>query len=255
MLEVKNLKKSFIVKKSLLSKEQIIRAVNGVSFFVNDGDSYGIIGESGSGKSTIGNLVSRLTVPNEGEILYNNKDIVKLKGNDLRKIRKDIQVIFQSGKETLDPMMTIRELLLTPFRLYDLCPEENIDKQVLKLLNDVGLAEEVLDKFPHQLSGGMLQRVSIARVLAVKPKLIICDEPISALDVSIQGLIINLLVDLKHQYGFTYIFITHNLKVIKHICNKIAVLKDGYIVEEDYTENILMNPKHEYTKILVNSIL
>lgn len=255
MLVIKNLKKNFIVKRPGLSKEEVITAVDGVSFSVMKGESYGIIGESGSGKSTIGNLIARLSVPSSGDIFYEGVDIISLKGKDLRNLRSDIQVIFQSGKETLDPKMTIRELLLTPYRLYDLCSEEDIDAEIEKLLNDVGLRTEVLDKFPHQLSGGMLQRVSIARVLSVKPKLIICDEPISALDVSIQGLIINLLVELKEKYKFTYIFITHNLKVIKHICNRIAVLKDGKIVEENTTCNILNNPTDEYTINLIDSML
>lgn len=255
MLEVKNLKKTFIIKKSSLSREEVVTAVNDVSFKLEKGDSYGIIGESGSGKSTIGNLIARLSIPTEGEIYYSGNNIVKYKGKQLRELRREIQVIFQSGKETLDPKMTIYDLLLTPFRLYDICPNDKIDIVIEKLLSDVGLSNEVLMKFPHQLSGGMLQRVSIARVLAVKPKLIICDEPISALDVSVQGLIINLLVELKEKYGFTYIFITHNLKVIKHICNRIAVLKNGKIVEEDITNKILEFPTDEYTIKLIKSML
>jgi len=255
MLRLENVKKHYMVKTSPLSKSQIVEAVNGISFEVSHNVSFGLIGESGSGKSTLGHLITRLIPVTEGQIYYNDTDITSLKGRELQSLRKDIQVILQSGKEVLDPKMTIREHLEAPLRVHNICNYSEYDKRLKVHLGDVGLTEEVLNKFPSALSGGMLQRVTIARVLAIEPKLIILDEPVSALDVSIQGLIINLLMDLKEKYGFTYIFITHNLKVIKHICSRIAVIKDGKIVEIGNTEAILNKPQSDYAKLLVGSIL
>lgn len=255
MIKLENVKKHYMIKTSPLSKSTIVKAVDGVSFEVKTGEAFGLIGESGSGKSTLGHLISRLIPVTEGDIYYKEKCITKLKGKDLQKLRKNIQVIMQSGKEVLDPKMTIREHLEAPLRVHDMCGIEEYNDRILKLLSDVGLTEDVLDKFPPALSGGMMQRVTIARVLAIEPELIILDEPVSALDVSIQGLVINLLVDLKKKYGFTYIFITHNLKVIKHICSRIAVIKDGSIVEIGKTEAILNQPQSDYAKLLVSSIL
>jgi len=255
MLRLENVKKHYIVKTSPLSKSQIVKAVNGVSFEVFENESFGLIGESGSGKSTLGHLITRLIPMTHGCIYYKDRDISYIRGKELQHLRKDIQVILQSGKEVLDPKMTIREHLEAPLRVHDICDFKDYDERLNNLLSDVGLTQDVLDKFPPALSGGMLQRVTIARVLAIEPKLIILDEPVSALDVSIQGLIINLLMDLKDKYGFTYIFITHNLKVIKHICSRIAVIKDGVIVEIGKTEAILNAPQSDYAKLLVASIL
>lgn len=255
MLRIENVKKHYMIKTSPLSKSITVKAVNGISFEVNAQEAFGLIGESGSGKSTLGHLISRLIPVTEGEIYYKEHCITKLKGRELQKLRKNIQVIMQSGKEVLDPKMTIREHLEAPLRVHDICEKDAYEGRISNLLSDVGLTEDVLDKFPPALSGGMMQRVTIARVLAIEPELIILDEPVSALDVSIQGLIINLLVDLKKKYGFTYIFITHNLKVIKHICSRIGVIKDGVIVEIGKTEAILNQPQSDYAKLLVASIL
>lgn len=255
MLELKNVKKHYMVKASPLSKSSVIKAVDGISFDVKKGESFGLIGESGSGKSTLGHLICKLIPLTEGNIIYNDQDISKIKGKSLQLLRKDIQVIVQSGKEILDPKMTIKEHLEAPLRVHNMCQQNEYNDRIATLLHDVGLTDDVLEKFPSALSGGMLQRVTIARVLAIEPKLIICDEPVSALDVSIQGLIINLLMDLKEKYDFTYIFITHNLKVIKHICSRIGVIKDGQMVEIGQTHEILIAPKSEYAKILVASML
>lgn len=255
MLELKNVKKHYMVKASPLSKSSVIKAVDGISFNVKKGESFGLIGESGSGKSTLGHLICKLIPLTEGNIIYNDQDISKIKGKSLQLLRKDIQVIVQSGKEILDPKMTIREHLEAPLRVHNICQRNEYNDCITTLLHDVGLTDDVLEKFPSALSGGMLQRVTIARVLAIEPKLIICDEPVSALDVSIQGLIINLLMDLKEKYDFTYIFITHNLKVIKHICSRIGVIKDGLMVEIGQTHEILNAPKSDYAKKLVASML
>jgi len=255
MLELKNVRKHYIVKTSTLSKSRLVKAVDDVSFHVREGAAFGLIGESGSGKSTLGHLISRLTPLTKGSVQYRNQEISKLKGKALQDIRKEIQVIMQSGKEVLDPKMTVHEHLQAPLRVHNKCAPKDYDERIKKLLGDVGLTHDILSKYPTELSGGMLQRVTIARVLAVEPKLIILDEPVSALDVSIQGLIINLLVDLKKKYKFTYIFISHNLKVIKHICDEIAVIKDGKIVEIGKTETILKSPQSDYAKLLVSSML
>jgi len=255
MIELKNVKKHYMVKASVLSKEQIVKAVDGISFNIHEGESFGLIGESGSGKSTLGNLICKMIAVTEGQVYFLDEDITKLKGKALRRLRKDIQVIAQSGKEILDPKMTIKEHLEAPLRVHDICDFEDFGPRIEKLLLDVGLSTDVLNQYPYQLSGGMLQRVTIARALAVEPKLIICDEPVSALDVSIQGLIINLLSDLKKKYHFTYLFITHNLKVVKHVCNRIAVIKEGNLIELGETNQILTEPKEDYTKLLVGATM
>ena len=254
MIRLDAVKKHYLVKPSALSSSYTVKAIDGVSFEVAERESFGLIGESGSGKSTLGHLITRLIPVTDGDIYYLEKNITKLKGKELQKLRKEIQVIMQSGKEVLDPKMTVREHLEAPLRVHNICEVSQYTYRINGLLSDVGLTEDVLDKFPPALSGGMLQRVTIARVLAIEPKLIILDEPVSALDVSIQGLVINLLVDLKEKYGFTYIFITHNLKVIKHICSRIAVIKEGEIVEIGKTEDILNAPQSDYAKLLVSSM-
>lgn len=253
MIRLENIKKHYLIDKGLLGSQKN-QAVDGVSFEVERGQAFGLIGESGSGKSTIGHLITRLIPATSGHIYFKDQDITTLKGPKLLALRKEVQVIMQSGKEVLDPKMTIREHLEAPFRVHKICHHDKYEAAIDQLLKDVGLTGEVLDKYPPALSGGMLQRVTIARVLAVQPDLIILDEPVSALDVSIQGLIINLLLDLKKRYGFTYIFISHNLKVVKHVCDRIGVLKDGKLVEIGKTEQVLKTPQSEYAKLLINAM-
>lgn len=254
MLEIKNIDKIYKINVNNLGKTEDLHAVKNVSFTVNENDAFGLIGESGSGKSTIGNMICKSVPITSGDILYKGQSVKGLKGQALKDYRKDVQVISQSGKEVLDPKMTIREHLSAPLSIFNLYEPAQYDEVIKRLLKDVGLTNDILDKFPGQLSGGMLQRITIARVLATEPKLIICDEPVSALDVSIQGLIINLLVTLKKKYKFTYIFISHNLKVVQHICNRIGVLKSGELLETGSTDEVITQPKAEYSKLLVSAM-
>lgn len=255
ILRVDNLSKHYIIKKGIFSKKQVIDAAKDISFEVGENQTLGLIGESGSGKSTIANLVLRLIEPSGGRIEMFGKDITDLKEADMRKYRKDIQIIFQYTNSVLDPQMTIDELLKEPLRIHNIVKTSELDEEVERLLQLVNLSASERWKFPGQLSGGQNQRIIIARAIATRAKLIVCDEPVSALDVSVQGQILNLLIELKEELNLSYLFISHDLKVIRHMCDRIAVMKKGEIVEMGDTDAILNNPQHEYTKKLIESIL
>ncbi|MBL4931389.1 ATP-binding cassette domain-containing protein [Clostridium paridis] len=252
---VENLSKHYIVKKNILSKKNLIKAVDNVSFEIKEGEALGLIGESGCGKSTTASLILNLIKADEGKIIYKNMDLTKINDDVMRGLRKDLQIIFQASQGTLDPLMTIDELLKVPLKLHKIVDNSELDCEVTRLLNLVELSESDKYKYPYQMSGGQRQRIGIARAIATKPSFIICDEPVSALDVSIQGQILNLLETLREELKLTYLFISHDLKVVKHLCDRIAVMNKGKIVEIGETRKILENPKEEYTKKLISSQL
>ncbi len=254
-LKVEGLSKHFIIKRSVFSKKIKIDAVKKINFVVKQNESMGLIGESGSGKTTIANMLLKLIDSSEGSIELFGVDITNLNGEAMRAHRKDIQIIFQYTHAVLDPKMTIEELIKEPLVIHQIVKEHDLDEEVDRLLQMVGLSILERKKFPSQLSGGQNQRIIIARAIATRAKLIVCDEPVSALDVSVQGQILNLLVKLKEELGLTYVLITHDLSVVKHMCNRIAVMYQGEIVEIGETEKVLSNPTNPYTKKLIASIL
>lgn len=233
----------------------LIEAVKDVSFYIGENESFGLIGESGSGKSTIANLVMRLIEPSFGRIQLFGKDVTGLEEKEMRKLRKDIQIIFQYTESVLDPQMTIDELIKEPLIVHGIVKPRDLEEETERLLRLVGLPVAERWKLPGQLSGGQNQRVVIARAIASKPRLIVCDEPVSALDVSVQGQILNLLSDLRRELGLSYLFISHDLKVVKHMCDRIAVMYKGELVETGSAEKILNSPEHSYTKKLIESML
>lgn len=255
LLSVKNLKKHFPIKSGLFLKHTgNVYALDGASFELKKGETLGIVGESGCGKSTLGKTIIRLHDPTEGEVVFDGKDLSKLRGQELRSARRDIQMIFQDPFASLDPRMTVGEILKEPLKIHNIgTPAEQI-QAVKDLLKQVGLKEMHLNRYPHEFSGGQRQRISIARSIALKPKLIIADEPVSALDVSIQAQILNLLKKLQAELGLTIVFISHDLSVVEHMCDRIAVMYLGKIVEMTSREELFQNPKHPYTKALISAI-
>ena len=248
LLEVKNLKKYFP------SGAQVVKAVDDVSFDVYKGETLGLVGESGCGKSTTGRMTIRLLDSTAGSILYNGKDIAQLKGNELRDQRCKMQIIFQDPFSSLDPRKTIGETIGRPLAVHNLLPKAQRFERVLELMEKVGLDPNWVNKYPHELDGGRRQRVGIARALAVNPEYIVCDEPVSALDVSIQAQVLNLLQDLQEEMGLTYLFISHDLSVVKHLSNRIAVMYLGKIVELASSDDLFANQAHPYTQALLSAI-
>ena len=249
LLEVKNLKKYFNTPRGPL------HAVDGVSFTIERGKVLGIVGESGCGKSTTGRTILRLIEPTDGEILFEGKDVAKMSKKELKTIRKDMQLIFQDPYASLDPRMTVSALIREPLVLNKIVKgEEAIEKRVRELMDLVGLTPRLYNSYPHELDGGRRQRIGIARALAMEPKFIVCDEPVSALDVSIQAQILNLLQDLQEKLGLTYIFITHDLSVVYYFADDIAVMYLGQLVEKAPAEELFRNPIHPYTKALLSAI-
>ena len=229
------------------------RAVDEVSFTITKGQTLGLVGESGCGKSTIARCVLRLYSPTSGKIIFDGKDITKLKANQLRLIRSDLQMIFQDPMDSLNPRHTASEIIEEPLLINNFNKIYR-GKRVLELLDIVGLPRESLKKYPFEFSGGQKQRIGIARALALRPKLVVCDEAVSALDVSTQAQILNLLLDLQKEFGLTYLFISHNLAVVKHMSDKVAVMKSGKIVEENSSDKIYNEAAHPYTQKLISSI-
>lgn len=256
LLEVTNLKKYFPTNKWTNAKQSgMIHAVDGVSFQLNQGETFGLVGESGCGKSTLGRLISGIYPVTEGTIAFKGEDITNYSHQKLIPFRKQIQFIFQDPYGSLNPRQTIGEILAEPIRVHHLIQDKNaISERVFSLLEMVGLAPDHFKRYPHEFSGGQRQRIVIARALTLNPELIICDEPVSALDVSIQAQIINLLTDLQQQLGLTYIFIAHNLSVIKHISDRVTVMYLGKIVESTTKKVLYESPLHPYTQALLSAI-
>ncbi|GHS95490.1 ABC transporter ATP-binding protein [Synergistales bacterium] len=249
LLDVRGLKKYFETSHGLL------HAVDDVSFSIERGKTLGLVGESGCGKSTTGRAILRLIEPTAGEVLFEGVDVVKLGSGAMRKMRKNMQIIFQDPFSSLDPRKTINQIIAEPIKENRIITDKvALEKRVLELMETVGLAERLINTYPHELDGGRRQRIGIARALAMEPKFIICDEPVSALDVSIQAQILNLLKQLQERLGLTYIFITHDLSVVNHFSDDIAVMYLGQIVEKASAEEHFNNPLHPYTKALLSAI-
>lgn len=255
LLEIHNLKKHYIIKSGLLNREKrVVKAVDGITLRVKQGEILGIVGESGCGKSTLGRSILRLIEPTEGEILFDGKDIRKLKKEELRQERSNMQIIFQDPGASLNPRMTVGEIIGEPIDLFQSEQGEARENRIYELMDLVGLNRSYIHRYPHEFSGGQRQRIGIARALAVRPKLIICDEPVSALDVSVRAQVLNLMRELKEKLNLTYLFISHDLSVVHHICDRVAVMYLGRIVEIAPKEKLYANPVHPYTKALLSAI-
>lgn len=255
LLSISDLSVHFPVRGGVLMRQQgAVRAVDGVSLDILDGETLGLVGESGCGKSTLGKAVVRLLKPTAGSIHFGGHDISHLSQRRLRKVRRNFQMIFQDPAESLDPRMSVRSILEEPYQIHRLGSRWERREWVDGLLDRVGLPASSADRYSFEFSGGQRQRIGIARALALKPKLIICDEPVSALDVSVQSQILNLLVELQRDFGLSYLFIAHDLSVVKHVSDRVAVMYLGKIVELASAEEIYRNPRHAYTKALLSAI-
>lgn len=249
LLEVKGLKKHFKTPKGLL------HAVDGVNFTIEKGRTLGIVGESGCGKSTTGRAILRLHEPTDGEILFEGKNIVGMSKAEMQKIRREMQIIFQDPFASLNPRMTVAEIIGEPLQIHKLVnSKDELENKVAELMDLVGLSERLVNAYPHELDGGRRQRIGIARALALNPKFIVCDEPVSALDVSIQAQVLNLMQDLQEELGLTYMFITHDLSVVKHFSDDIGVMYLGQMVEKAASKDLFAEPLHPYTKALLSAI-
>ena len=255
LIEVKNLKKYFQVKNEFLSKEKkFVKAVDDVSFYIKKGETFGLVGESGCGKSTLGRTITRLYDATEGDIFFEGTNIAKLPKKEMKNFYSKIQTIFQDPYSSLNPNMTVRELINEPLSLHTNLNKIEINNKIKELLEMVGLSEADMDKYPYEFSGGQRQRIGIARAISTEPDFILCDEPISALDVSIQAQVVNMLEDLQKELGLTYLFVAHDLSMVKHISDRIGVMYLGKIVEISESNELYKKPLHPYTKGLLSSI-
>lgn len=249
LLECRNLKKYFD------TPHGVLHAVDDVSFVLEKGKTLGVVGESGCGKSTLGRTILRLVPHTDGEVIFEGKNILNYKGKEMKHLRTQMQIIFQDPFSSLNPRMTVYNIIEEPFKIHKIfSTKEEIQNRVNELMDLVGLAERYVDSYPHELDGGRRQRIGIARALSLNSKFIVCDEPVSALDVSIQAQILNLMMDLKDKLGLTYIFITHDLSVVKHISDDIAVMYLGQMVEKTASDDLYSDPLHPYTRALLNAI-
>ncbi len=256
LIEVSHLKKFFPIKQGLLSKTVgHVKAVNDVSFTIRRGETLGLVGESGCGKTTAGRSILRLIEPTEGSVKFEGKEVTAMNTSEMRRLRRDMQIIFQDPYSSLNPRITVGGMLSEIIRFHGLRKTEaEVRDRVAELLEIVGLRAEYARRYPHEFSGGQRQRIGIARALSVEPKFIVCDEPVSALDVSIQSQVINLLKDLQNRFGLTYLFIAHDLSVVEHISDRVAVMYLGEIVEIAEAEELYRNPKHPYTQALLSAV-
>ena len=254
LLEVKNVSKEYLTKHGFFGKPSVFKAVDDVSFKVYEGETLGLVGESGCGKSTLGNAILQLHKISSGSIFYNGIDITKLSKKELRSLRKDIQIIFQDPYASLNPRISIGNAIMEPMKVHGLYNSNERKKRALELLERVGLSADYFNRYPHEFSGGQRQRIGIARTIALQPKLIVCDESVSALDISVQAQVLNLLNELKDNFGFTYIFISHDLAVVKYMSDQLLVMNQGKIEELGEADSIYTNPKKDYTKTLIDAI-
>jgi len=254
IFQIKNLKKHYEINLGLFKAPKIVKAVDDISFEVKKGEILSIVGESGCGKSTTAKMILKIEEPTSGEILFEGADITTLKGAALTEYRKKVQIIFQDPYSSLNPRWKVGEIIGEPLKLNSDMSNKEIKERVLYLMEKVGMLPEWYDRYPHQFSGGQRQRIGIARALALNPEIIICDEPVSALDVSIQAQVLNLLLDLQEEFNLTYIFISHDLSVVNHISDRIVVMYFGSIVETKSAEELFENPEHTYTQTLLRAI-
>jgi oligopeptide transport system ATP-binding protein len=255
ILRIENLKKTFSISAGLFSKPLTLTALQDISFSIAPGETLGIVGESGCGKSTLGRCILQLLSPDEGRVLWLGQDLTKLPAEEMRKARAELQIIFQDPLASLNPRMTVGEIIADPLKsLHPGMKAMERHARVVRIMEAVGLLPEMINRYPHEFSGGQAQRIGIARALITEPKLIVCDEPVSALDVSIQAQILNLLSDLKKEFGLTLVFISHNLSVVRHVSDRILVLYLGRIVELASGDDLYIDPKHPYTTALLTAV-
>ncbi len=255
LIQVQGLKKYFPVRAGVMQRVVAdVKAVDDVSFSIKKGETLGMVGESGCGKTTVGRTMLRLIEPTAGSVLYNDKDVFKLKGNDLKTVRRDLQIIFQDPYASLDPRVPIGQSVMEGLQIHNIGTKQERVDIMMDTLKKVGLEDYHSRRFPHEFSGGQRQRIGIARALALRPKFIVCDEPVSALDVSIQSQVLNILKDLQKEFGLTYLFIAHNLSVVEHISDRVAVMYLGKMVELADRDELYRDPKHPYTQALMSAI-
>ena len=256
LLDVRDLKMHFPLTRGIIFQRVVgyVRAVDGVSFSIERGQTLGLVGESGSGKTTIGRTIVRLYKPTTGQILFGDTDLAKLGGEELRQIRRRVQMVFQDPYASLNPRYTIGSLIAEPMHIYDIGSSNEIREKTAELLSVVGLRAEYIDRYPHEFSGGQRQRIAVARALAINPEFIVLDEPVSALDVSVRAQVLNLLQRLQKQFDLTYLFVSHDLSVVRHVADRIAVMYLGKIVELSDRDELYTAPKHPYTQALLSAV-
>jgi oligopeptide/dipeptide ABC transporter ATP-binding protein len=256
LLDVRDLKMYFPLTKGIVLQRVVghVRAVDGVSFSIERGQTLGLVGESGSGKTTIGRTITRLYKPTSGQILYDNVDLAKLQGEELRQVRRRVQMIFQDPYASLNPRFTIGSLISEPMHIYNTGSKSEIRDKTAELLSVVGLRAEYIDRYPHEFSGGQRQRIAVARALSINPDFIVADEPVSALDVSVRAQVLNLLQRLQRQFNLTYLFVSHDLSVVRHVADRIAVMYLGRIVELADRDELYAAPQHPYTQALLSAV-
>ena len=254
VLKIEDLKVYFQIGGGFLKKKDIVKAVDGISFEIYEGETFGLVGESGCGKSTTGRAIVKINTPTAGKIYVNGKDITTIKGTELKQFKRDVQMIFQDPYASLNPRMTVGEIIREPMDIHNIGTKEEREKRVRELLEIVGLKPDHIRRYPHEFSGGQRQRIGIARTLALNPKFIVCDEPISALDVSIQAQVINLLEKIQAEMGISYLFIAHDLSMVKHISDRIGVMYLGNLVEVGDSDDVYRRPLHPYTQALLSAV-